>query len=462
MAPEKVILVGLQLPKTKRHDIEDSLAELARLAQTAGAKPELTVIQHRPKIDPAYFIGIGKAHELKILAAEKNIRTVIFDEELKPAQQKNLEELLDVKVVDRSRLILDIFAKRARSKEGILQVERAQIEYFLPRITERFGRFEQQTGGIGTRGPGEKKLEVDQRHLRSRLAMLDREIEAISFHRSVLRQKRIDSGQPVVAIAGYTNAGKSTLLNTLSGSREVYPVKNQDIAARPQGMKWQSNSLRAYYVTHADSDGVYADNKLFATLDPTTRQVKFPGGRIALFTDTVGFIKKLPHSLIAAFRATLEEITLSSCLVHVIDASQPDYEQQVMTVLKVLKELKADKLPTINVYNKADLLSKETRQKLKRSGALLISARSGEGIKELLERIENIVVPRTYSHTLSIPYSKTDIVGKIFKLAVVKKQDYGAKGLKLTVECTDEHWKMIQKVTHKGQIASVAKRTPSQ
>ncbi|MFH1368890.1 MAG: GTPase HflX [Elusimicrobiota bacterium] len=450
---ERAILLGLQLPKTKRNEVEDSIAELSRLAETAGAKPELTVIQKRHKTDPAYLIGAGKALELKELAREKNIKTIIFDEELKPVQQKNLEEAVEAKIIDRSRLILDIFAKRARSKEGILQVERAQLEYFLPRITERFGRFEQQTGGIGTRGPGEKKLEVDQRRVRERIALLDREIESVRFHRGVLRQKRLDSGQPVVTIAGYTNAGKSTLLNALSGAtpgtdknRGVYPVKNQDIAGFIPGKNRQSNSHKAYYAAREISNGVYADDKLFATLDPTTRQVKLPNGRIALFTDTVGFIKKLPHSLVAAFHATLEEISLSSCLVHVIDASHADYENQVRTVLSVLKELGAEKIPVINVYNKADLLLKEQRARLSRDGALLISARFGNGVEQLLSRIENIVVPKVYRHSIRVPYSKTRLLGQIHKLAVVKKREYTEKNVKLNIETTKEHWNKIRQI----------------
>lgn len=409
---ERAILVGLQLPKTRKKDVEDSLAELTRLAETAGASPEETIIQRRAKIDPAYLIGRGKAGELKLLAEARDIHTFIFDEDLKPSQQKNLEELTGAKIIDRSRLILDIFAKRARSKEGILQVERAQLEYFLPRITERFGRFEQQTGGIGTRGPGEKKLEVDQRRLRDRLALLDREIEHIRNQRGVLRQKRIDSGQPVVALVGYTNAGKSTLLNSLN--------------ARGAGR------------------AVYADDKLFATLDPTTRQVKLPGGRNVLFTDTVGFIKKLPHGLIAAFRATLEEITLATCLVHVIDASHPNSEEQVRTVLGVLKELDAGSIPSISAYNKADALTKDQAARFARRGALMISAKTGAGLRELLSRVEGIVMPKLRPRSFTLPYEKSAALGDVYRMSVVRKADYGQKGVKLAVDATDENWKKLQ------------------
>ena len=419
---EKAILVGIRLPKTKKPEMSESLEELERLTETAGADPVMTIIQNRQKLDPAYLIGEGKAREIGETAKRENIQTIIFDEELKPGQQKNLEELTGAKIVDRTRLILDIFAKRARSKEGILQVERAQTAYFLPRITERFGRFEQQTGGIGTRGPGEKKLEVDQRRLRDKLASLDREIEEIRNQRGIVRQKRIESGQPVVSIVGYTNAGKSTLLNALSNAHDG----------------------------HHGAD-VYADNKLFATLDPTTRQVRLPGGRVALFTDTVGFIRKLPHGLVAAFRATLEEITLAGCLVHVIDISHPNYEQQVRTVLGVLKELKAENIPAISVYNKADLLTKEQSKRILRSHALLISARDGTGIEELLERVEQAVSPKAFPRKLSVPFTKNEILSRIYKLAVVNKREYGAKGLTLSLEATDENWKKIQSIV-KGKI----------
>lgn len=354
---EKALLVGIQLPKVNRDEVEGSLAELLRLTETAGATAAGTVIQRRESIDPAYFIGRGKAEELRDLLAEKGVRTVIFDEDLRPAQQKNLEELLNAKIIDRTRLILDIFAHRARSREGRLQVERAELEYYMPRLSNRGVALDNQVGGIGTRrGPGEKKLEVDQRRIRSRMTRLDREIEKIRKHRELLRQRRRESGRPVVAIVGYTNAGKSTLLNTLNRANPVY-----------------------------------ADDKLFATLDPTTRQVRFPDGRFALFTDTVGFINKLPHSLVAAFRATLEETRLADCLLHLVDVSHPDFDKQAASVHRVLKELDADKVPLITVYNKADALTHEQRERCASEGYFLVSARTGDGVDELLRRIEAIL-----------------------------------------------------------------------
>lgn len=408
---ERVILVGINLPRIKKREIQNSLSELSKLAETAGATPEITVIQGRKSIDPAFFIGQGKALELKDIAKENKIRTIIIDEDLKPVQQRNLEEMLEVKIIDRSRLILDIFAKRARSKEGKLQVELAQLNYFLPRITERFGRFEQQVGGIGTRGPGEKKLEVDKRRIRDRIALLDRETENIRLHRHVMRSKRNESGHPTVAIAGYTNSGKSTLLNTLSNRQSVY-----------------------------------ADNKLFATLDPTTRQVQLPGGRVVLFSDTVGFIRKLPHTLIAAFRATLEEITGANCIIHLIDASQPDYIEHTQTTIRVLKELNAEHIPSIPVYNKVDLLPKEKQHKLKRQGNIIISAKKSTGLYELLKNIEKIIIPQLKSHRFILPYNKSQHLKKIYDLSVVKKQSYSDDGIRLYLESTPEHWEKIRAI----------------
>ena len=373
-----------------------------RLAETAGAEASETVIQNKSSIDPAYFIGKGKAGEIGRLAQSKNIRTVIFDEELKPAQQKNLEELLGVKIIDRTRLILDIFAKRARSKEGILQVELAQLNYLLPRITEKFGRFEQQTGGIGTRGPGERKLEVDQRKIRDKISLLNKEIASVSLHRELLRKKRIQSGGPsVVTIVGYTNAGKSTLLNALGKGKKVY-----------------------------------ADDKLFATLDPTTRRVNLPHGRMILVTDTVGFINKLPHSLVAAFRATLEEIVYSNCIIHLADISHKDWRMQFNVVNDVLKELGAEKVPNLVVYNKADMLSERQKHKFKNEGKILISAKTGEGIPQMLENLENILSPKLASHRFTLPYTMNNRIHDLYKLTVIKNQKYTEKGIMFSVEST--------------------------
>jgi GTPase len=409
---ERALLVGLRLPHTKKRDLDISLHELSRLAETAGAFPEITIVQSRPRMDPAYLIGRGKADEIAALIREKGVSTVIFDEELKPVQQRNLEERIGAKIIDRTRLILDIFARRARSREGILQVERAQLAYYLPRLTKQGVMLDSQVGGIGTRGPGERKLEVDQRRIRDRIVALDRGIGAVREHRAVLRQKRAESGLPIVAIAGYTNAGKSSLLNRLSASDEVY-----------------------------------ADDKLFATLDPTTRLVRLPGDREALFTDTVGFISKLPHTLVAAFRATLEEITKATCILHVIDVSHPDFESQIKTVNTVLRELEADEIPLVCVYNKADLLSIEKQHVLEQQGYLLLSVKTGRGIRELLEKIEDTITPRLAPHRMLLSYEQSGMLARIRRWSVVKEQEYTAQGIQLALESTPEQWERIQSLT---------------
>ncbi|MBN1621760.1 MAG: GTPase HflX [Endomicrobiales bacterium] len=406
---EKALLVGLHLPRLKRKELDNSISELERLTKTAGATPEQTIIQKRDSIDPAYLIGQGKAFEIKEIARTNKIDTIIFDEDLKPVQQRNLQEIIEKKIIGRTRLILDIFAQRAHTKEGKLQIELAQLNYLLPRITERYGRFEQQIGGIGTRGPGERKLEYEKRGIRDRIAHLNREIESIRMHRDIARSKRIESGHPTVAIVGYTNSGKSTLLNALT----------------------KSNS-------------VYADDKFFATLDPTTRQVRLPGGREILFTDTVGFIRKLPHMLVAAFRATLEEVTSSHCILHLIDISQPDHLNQMQTTLNVLKELKADHIPIVPAYNKADLIPKDQRNKLVRKGLLLVSSRTGEGINKLLQRIEQIIIPKLNLHRLTLPYEKSRYLAKIFGLGLIKKQSYTDKGIKIQIRSSSEQWEKIK------------------
>ncbi|MBN1824201.1 MAG: GTPase HflX [Endomicrobiales bacterium] len=412
---ERVVLVGIQLPGTSRKDVENLLSELEKLCETAGALPVEKIIQKRNRIDPAYFIGRGKAAELKAILEMTGAKAAIFDEDLKPVQQKNLEELVDAKIIDRTRLILDIFSKRARSKEGILQVELAQLNYMMPRITERFGTFEQQTGGIGTRGPGERKLEVDQRRIRDRIAFLKRNIEHLRKQRETLRQHRDESRIPVITLVGYTNTGKSTLLNLLS---------------------------------HANT--VYADNKLFATLDPTTRQVKLPNGRAALFTDTVGFIDKLPHDLVAAFRATLEEIKLSNCLLHVVDVSNPDHIRQSDVVSGVLRELGAENVPLLMVLNKTDLLTEAQKKRLSKNSDIVISARTGQGVSELLERVQEIVTPKLEPHEFVLPYTANGLIKRIFDWSVIKKQKYLAKGIKFKVEAAPEYWRKIKALIKNG------------
>ena len=360
---ETALLIGTHRkggPATSRDAVE-SLDELEQLLKTAGGRACGKIIQNIDRPSPATLIGSGKVEELSERAKKKEFNTLIFDDELKPAQQKNLSDLIPAKILDRTRLILDIFARRARSREGILQVELAQLSYLLPRITERYGQFEQQVGGIGTRGPGERKLEVEARHVRNRMSALKKQIEAVRMHRETARERRRSIPLPIVTIVGYTNAGKSTFLNKL-------------------------------VAMHGKRTGpVYADNKLFATLDPTTRRIRLPGGKIVLFTDTVGFIRKLPTHLIAAFSSTLEETLDADVLLHLVDASHPDRMQQAQTVLEILRSLEKPGKPVkeriITAYNKADLLP-QADAALESSDSVLVSALKGTNLDKLLEKIE--------------------------------------------------------------------------
>ncbi|MEW6558521.1 MAG: GTPase HflX, partial [Elusimicrobiota bacterium] len=315
------LLVGTNFSE-KISEVAESLNELKQLSDTAGFSPIDTIIQRIKKPNPRFFVGCGKVEEIKRTCEENSVSTVIFDNELNPTQQRNLEQNIPAKIIDRTQLILDIFAQRAHTQEAKLQVELARNYYQLPRLTQREKFLAQQVGNIGVRaGFGEKKLEVDRRQIRDKISYLKKEIEKIKSYRELRRAKRQDVPVPVVSLVGYTNVGKSTLLN---------------------------------YLTKKNS--VYADDKLFATLDATTRKVKLPDGKSVLFTDTVGFIKKLPHQLVAAFKSTLEEIVESNLIVHLIDITDENYNEKAKIVINVLKEIGAEKIPIITVYNKCDLL----------------------------------------------------------------------------------------------------------
>ena len=352
---EKSLLVGLEHNGSNRWDVEDSLHELRQLAATAGAQVVSTVIQRLEHPTAPYYIGKGKAEEVSKQCIEHGINSLIFDDELSPAQGRNLEELTGCKVIDRTQLILDIFAQRARTREGRLQIELAQLQYLLPRLTRRWTHLSRQSGGIGTRGPGETQLEVDRRRVQERIARLERDLKEVRKNRGVQREGRLRRNWPVASLVGYTNAGKSSLLNQLTGA------------------------------------GVLAADKLFATLDPTTRQLTLPNHQKLLLTDTVGFIAKLPHTVIESFKATLEEVQLADLLIHVVDLSHPQFHQQMAAVDAALAELDANGKQTILVFNKIDLVSDPeiiANQLARHPGSVGISARSGEGISSLIEELE--------------------------------------------------------------------------
>jgi GTP-binding protein HflX len=350
---ERAALVGLISGRDRRVEAERSLDELAGLAAAAGGTVVLKVLQERPKPDPATFLGAGKVETLRAACDETRADLAIVDHELTPAQLRHLEERLERKVIDRTQLILDIFARRARTREGKLQVELAQLRYLLPRLAGSGAALSRLGGGIGTRGPGETKLETDRRRLRQRIHSLSREIETVRQRRAQLRERRHKSEVPTVALVGYTNAGKTTLFNLLTSERAA------------------------------------ASDALFVTLDPIVRQVKLPDRRELLISDTVGFIDRLPHTLVAAFRATLEEVAAADLVLHVIDASTADRDRRVAAVESVLREVDAQEVPRIDLFNKCDRLEPIERVRLRQSrpDALCISALTGEGQGELIDTV---------------------------------------------------------------------------
>lgn len=350
---ERVALVGLVTGRTRRLDAERSLDELAGLADAAGGEVVLRTLQERPKPDPSTFLGAGKLQTLAAACDELRVDVVVFDNELTPAQLREIGKAVDRKVVDRTQLILDIFARRARTREGKLQVELAQLKYLLPRLVGSSAALSRLGGGIGTRGPGETKLETDRRRIRTRIHAVSEDIEHVRRRRSQLRERRHKASVPTVALVGYTNAGKTTLFNTM---------------------------------TRAEAE---ASDALFVTLDPIVRQVRLPDSRELLVSDTVGFIDRLPHALVAAFRATLEEVAEADLVLHVIDAATPDRDRRMSAVQQVLEEVGALDVPMIEVNNKCDQLTADERRRLQEAdpAAVCISALSGDGVDELVETI---------------------------------------------------------------------------
>jgi GTP-binding protein HflX len=397
---EKVVLIGVWGRGTVL-EAENSLRELAALAETAGAQVLDGLLQRRAFPDPASYLGKGKAQELKAIVAACEADTVIADTELAPSQRRTLEDIVKVKVVDRTAIILDIFAQHAKSREGKAQVELAQLEYLLPRLRGWGESMSRQAGGqvgggvgIGSRGPGETKIELDRRRINTRMAKLRKQIKEMAPARATMRSSRSKNETPSVAIAGYTNAGKSSLLNRITRA------------------------------------GVLVENALFATLDPTVRKTQTADGREYTLADTVGFVKDLPHQLVEAFRSTIEEIAHSDLVVHVVDASHPDPAGQIQTVRNVLAEVDADNVKELLVFNKCDLVDLDQQIALRgmEPGAILVSAASGEGIAELLERIEALLPRPEILVRALIPYSRGDLVSRIHSEARIVSVDHQDAG----------------------------------
>lgn len=389
---EKVILVAVNTGREE--DTEDSLEELEELVKTAGAQSVATLVQNREKIHPGTYLGKGKIQELSILLDELGATGIVCDDELTPTQLKNLEDGLNSKILDRTQVILDIFAKRASTKEGKIQVELAQLKYRSARLIGLRASLSRLGGGIGTRGPGEKKLEIDRRIIKERIAILKQEVTEMEGHRETLRQKRSKNPTPVISIVGYTNAGKSTLLNRLTDAN------------------------------------VLEEDKLFATLDPTTRNLKLESGQEVMFTDTVGFIRKLPHNLIDAFRSTLEEAKYADIIVHVVDASNPQMDKQMHTVYETLAKLGVEGKVIITLFNKQDrLLEKPVLEDAKADYTILTSMKTGEGVKELLNLVEGILREKKVHISEKFDFKDAGKIQLIRKYGELLKEEYLEDGI---------------------------------
>jgi GTP-binding protein HflX len=412
---EKAVLVGVG-----RGILEEDLDELAALADSAGAEPVARVVQTREGPDPATFVGRGKLEEIHRAVHTTGAEAVILDDELSPGQLRTLESRLGTKVVDRTALILDIFALHARSREGKAQVELAQLNYLLPRLRGWGEAMSRLGGGIGTRGPGETKLEIDRQHIRRRITKLRKDLKDLARTRDVKRSQRERSGVPQVAIAGYTNAGKSTLMNALTSS------------------------------------DVLVANQLFATLDPTTRRIELPGGRAATISDTVGFVSKLPHDLVEAFRSTLEEVARATVVLHVADASSAELEHQIDAVRTVLGEIGAARIPEAMAFNKIDLVGPTDRDRLatRFPAAVQVSAITGEGLDGLLDVIERSVPVFPIAVTVLVPYGRDELVAMLHRRAEVLSTEAMEEGTRVRARVGEREHAMIAELIEQPRPTS--------
>ncbi len=399
VAVQRAFLVGVQLPGMTTAEEERSLDELSLLTDTAGSDPVDQELVKRHRIDPATFIGSGKAEELASLTNALDIDVVVFDQPLTPAQQRNLQKVFGCDVVDREALILDIFAQHAHSRVGSLQVELALLKYILPRLRGKGKALSQQAGGIGTRGPGETKLETDRRRITQRISKLERELKEAARHRETQRKQRQRKEMRQAAIVGYTNAGKSTLLNTLTDA------------------------------------GTLVEDRLFATLDPTVRRLDLPDHQPVLLADTVGFVRRLPHGLIEAFQSTLAEATQADLLVHIVDGTDEDPAGQIAAVREVLAEIEANEIPELLVVNKTDALSATQLSRLRNlyPDAVFISALHSDGIDDLIEALGDAIQRKMVTLSLSVPYSRSDVVARAHQVGDVIEEKHDENGTVLDV-----------------------------